>query len=100
MRETIVTIDTTTGATGSKFSVNSNRFVSITALVDSSETGTVTFTARTEPRAQFEALIPDDTIDLTAPQTLNIKDTKIIEMNAVSTGVGSSEIKLKVQYFD
>lgn len=97
MREKIVTIDTTQTE---QFSAPSNRFLSITALVDESESGSVTFTARTHPKAQFEALLPDDTIDLTAPQTLNIKDTKIVELKAESSGVSSSEIQLKVQYFD
>jgi hypothetical protein len=97
MKETIVTVS---GSTAQRVPINSSRFVSITALVSSSETGTLTFTARTHHRAQFEALSPDNAIDLTAPQTLNIKDTKIVEVLCTPAGVGSSEVDLKVEYFD
>lgn len=97
MRETIRTVDTS-GA--QRVDVDSSRFLSITALVDSSETGTLTFTARTHNRAQFEALSPDDVIDLTAPLTLNIQDTKIIQLLCTPSGVGSSTVDLKIEYYD
>lgn len=95
------TIERTIAMTGTRLvDVPSSDLYNISVQEDAGVTGGVlTFRGKTSPHANLEAIEGANTIDLSSPQSLNVKDSSMVQLEVTGTATGTATaVNLLITY--